>query len=1304
MNDNFKYVDINIGISNDNLYLSENTILNIEIRNTSEYKLENGLFKVTLDKDVFQLVDDKFETCLIDFISIGEIEPGYKININIPLKVTSIPIEKVSSIFYSVNFHIIKNDNLIDLSYTSDHLSINLFSLKKLDSDDFKLSSPAQSYTLDDDLSFEINIKNTIDQPLINLKITNYIPEFTCLIKESIDSSNLNNLIITDESIIIQSLNPNEDISIYYKVNLDESISTHTIINTLKLFYKIDNKELSNTSNTLVLPLSNNSLFDESTFSYSIDKHEVTSLDEVIHNIKISNNSNIYLSNLILKNDFYEQVNFIKDSLIINDIYRVGESICEDIILGDLDLDDELNITFKTICNDSLKSVETYFLLEFDTPKRHSLHQSEIHHINVLFSDFNNDGISKSQSMDLCNIGDIVDFNIKLTNKGNAPAKNIYLRDELPVGFEIITDSILVNSNIPNDIIDLSCMFIDEINPNDEFNITYRAKAIEIAIDNFHKCCIEYNINNDPIKIYSNINFIKVIGAKIGNNNFIKKYSTTTAQIGDIISVIMSIENTGNITCENLKILEPLNQSIEFIENSLYIDNNLVENGNIMNGINIPKLSSGEKVDFKYQIKILDFPRPNPIQDRSSLEYIYFCDKKMKSNIIHSTRPKLYINNPNLNIIDKHGLENAGTFIKYAHINDYIFYNLVFENIGNVGIENISMNVKLPDDLILHAQSIKINNAPYIGESLTYIKLPSLNVSQRLSVQFYIKHNFIESYNLESTIYVNYAFKDLKTKESLKRSKKLKTDILIINPDLEITKFVADKDLECSNDLVENINIKNTGNIPFYNLNLLLNNNNFFASCDKTVFLDGRYEDTKDNINIATLDIDETAHIAIRYSVDEIPLCESILNESDVSASYKYLDNTNEMHIKRKSNKVKLDVKDYSLYIKGKSFSNHLLVNDISSYSLNILNNGNVHCENARIQINLPDTISYIEGSININGSKKNINTLSTYIDLGMINCNESINIGFDLKVDAFPYNKFEKILAVIEGDFLKNNEIISKSFNFQSQAIYIDDISLNVVKSVSHDYLQHGDTLKIQTVLDNNGTVNLEKICIKDNINKNLSYVLNSAFINGEPLESVNPIDGIVIDSLEKGESILLNYEYDYIPKTCSNNISVFSNIEYLYKFKDDEYKKCNLKTDSIYIEGALSVFKQFNIENEFSLREYEPDLLDIVKVYTDAKIEDFYEVNNNKNKYFSNRISADKKIIIKGFSMARIEYLTKENPSNLYMLERNNPFTMFVTLPNDSNCNELLFRAKCEDTFYKSTGSRSIFISTLVSIEGLV
>ncbi|MGL4912120.1 MAG: hypothetical protein ACRC3Y_06740, partial [Romboutsia sp.] len=1059
MNSAIDYMDISLDIDKKYLHLNQEVVLKIDIKNKSSYVIENSLFRLNINEDILNILDDKFKACITDFISLGDISPGFKLSLQIPLKVSKLPQDFLESIFCYINFHIIKDSELMDFTYKSNYLDIKFMS--KIEHEDFSVQFSKEKYFIDEEIHLLLSIRNSAKYILENINICDFMFDGGVILKDKIIYSTNNILDINNTSITIKELGIgdilNIDIPIIVKDDIEIDIAK---INPILSYTDKNLKKVEIKKDEISVDINCNDIFDDNSFIYEIDKTSGFLDDVITHKIVIKNNTKLELMDLILQNNFSDKIIFVENSLVVGDIYRVSENISDEIKLGNLDIDENLIITFKTKVSHTTSLDNMKFLLKSKINKRIINQESNAINFKTLYPEFNEVSFKKYQSKDILKLNDIVEITIEACNIGISDAVDVIIKDTLQSGLELINTSLCLNDEIVDSNIANEGIKLKNIAPNETIKITYKAKAIDVCTNEKTNACIIYasQSNYKSIKTYSKETTMTIIGARIGNNNMSIELSDYTAQIEDIVTYKITIQNTGNIDCEDLKFEAPINDAIEFVDESLRIDDREYKELNIFDGIRLSRIKPNQIIKISYQVKIIDFPRPNPISDRPQLEYSYLFEDKLQKDTIYSNKYKLYVNNPILLVRDLNSIKRYNEdscFSKTCFYNDSLYFNLELQNKGNVGIENVCLKLNHLKELNIDEESIKINGRPYNKIEDHILRLPSLNVSQKIYVEFYI--NNINIKNNESEIYLNleYTFKDLITHIPYKRIKKIKENIVVINPDIEINKFIIDKDLELDKEFTKNINVKNTGNVLLTDIELKLNESDFLKNCKKVIFVNGNYFDSNDNLYISELDINETVNIAIRYSIESLEGYENSIPESNVIAKYTLGKERETLAINKKSNKLNMDIKNYSLDIKSKTNNDTLMLNTINKYVITLINDGNVNWDFINFKMILPKEISYVENSLCIDNQSITTKSLSLGVDVGELQCNQLKNISFDFKVNSLPYKNKLTIMSNAECEYKKDNQSIKRNFSNDDTILNVENIALDIVKVASSEVLQ---------------------------------------------------------------------------------------------------------------------------------------------------------------------------------------------------------------------------------------------------------
>ena len=1321
MNTNKNYVDVHIKMNKLNLALYEKANLTLEIKNNCSTKIENVLIKNFINKSYITIQQNEFNIANEVFTNIGTLEPNEVKYIQLPLKVNkSLPSFSLS-IFTLLNFNLEEDGQFIDMNIKSnvENLSFHFADIYGFNGENFQLSTSKDTYLVNEDIDYSIKIKNTGNLDADNIYLNNCVPKHTNIISDSIVASKKLGLRVSNDFIFIDKIRSGEEISIKYSVSIVNKIEGNYIDNQVQLEYAYNLKDkvmtnIQSLSNLAKVYINKNL---KTLFKHTTDKHSTFIGDTINHVVHIKNTTESLIKNIVLKEKIPPSLKFVENSLIINGVYIVGESINNYIKLGELDINEELIISYKTTVDYVKNNCNTSILsnIEYSSYFEKIKETTSYCNIQILCALFESSSgeFLKEQDKNEISIGDTVEYQITLQNKGNIKATNVVLRDSIQDGLKFVDNSLFINDSRVTDASLLDGIYIKDINPSEIVIIKYKAKAIDISCNDASvRATLSFTDNkcNKVWESYSNDTHTTILAAKIcglnGSKEIIKEVNNKNAQIGDILTFKLTINNIGNLDCDSLKIHEPFNPSLEFISGSLSINNKIFEEDNIYDGLMISKLKVKEILNIKYQARVISFPKPNPINDRTIINYSYVSNKNIIYESVESTKPKIYVNNANLVINDVNCSMKNREFLKYSNHGDYIFFNLVIENKGNVCAEDILLKFNFSSETEIDFNSFKINNLDFNQDIYDGIALNSLGVYEKIFISFKAKVLNINAEKLDAYFYADYTFRDIELKHQFNKSCHMKESIILMYPSMKVEKVISENDIQVGTSFTEFITIKNTGNIDLVDILVNLNKYEFLKLNMNSIMINGNMVKdsiTDNHIKIAKLRVNENVSLSFKYEVIDIPIYDSYLKETEVCADYIPFDQNERLNIKSKSNILRLDIKNYSIKIYDQSDLDSILLSKQYNCLFHIKNDGNSDCESLDIKLNLPECFKYVENSMSINGKSLNVESTNTVINLGLLKPNCSVNLDFCLDAIKIPYKNRTSIDFEITGNFSDgDNGIIKKTFTNDKKILTIENINLEIIKKSSSSYLQNDDIINIQTILTNTGTIDLSNLCIKNNYNSNLYFIKDSLHINNKTKFEVDAYNNITIANLASNESIILSGEYKYSPISYSSTLSLYTDVEYSYTYLDkNDYTHLTSRSNTLCLDASPIIFKQFNIEDEYSLESFEPDIREVTHVSTEAIITNHYSVNTIKNKSYDNVSSTGNKIIIKGIVKNRIEYLVEDEQNSIYMITRDTPFTTFINLPSEYSEDEICFNTKCDYVYFKSLGSRMLFVTSLISID---
>lgn len=405
-------------------------------------------------------------------------------------------------------------------------------------------------------------------------------------------------------------------------------------------------------------------------------------------------------------------------------------------------------------------------------------------------------------------------------------------------------------------------------------------------------------------------------------------------------------------------------------------------------------------------------------------------------------------------------------------------------------------------------------------------------------------------------------------------------------------------------------------------------------------------------------------------------------------------------------------------------------IGNIITFNCYIKNVGFINCKKIQYEDELNPCLEFIEGSLYINDELYDGN-ISYGIKINDFQVNDEINICYQAKVVDISQNNifnnsstliysyisnqcinhktieinFPKVKKSKKNNLNSFNNVIFNKNNFNQMPINKDmfrnelsmaTYSLNILDTSNLSSVIPDNKYHYSFGIENDGNMSCEKIEIKINLPSLFKYSKNSLYLNGSFANIVNLDDSIVLDNIEPGEYIDLDFEF--IPEYSPNANEVVINIDINSEFRNYSNEKIEKKLSmkSIPIEIKDTVIKDFVIEAEYHIKNPYPSVNKILDVESKAFLSNYTEVKPTRNKNYR---SYDKKLSIKGYILNKIQYLSIHD--EVYSIVKKTPFNTILSINNDSEFDSSKLKLRCDGASFRYINRKLIYVSNSLSIH---
>lgn len=251
------------------------------------------------------------------------------------------------------------------------------------------------------------------------------------------------------------------------------------------------------------------------------------------------------------------------------------------------------------------------------------------------------------------------------------------------------------------------------------------------------------------------------------------------------------------------------------------------------------------------------------------------------------------------------------------------------------------------------------------------------------------------------------------------------------------------------------------------------------------------------------------------------------------------------------SNIVTTFVKYVSLNLIKSQNKNSVILGDTLIYTTIIQNKGNVTATNVIFKDTPPVGTSFIQDSVNVNGFNKPGEDPSTGINVGTIMPGNFVTVSYEVTVDTMQNPPQLMNISSATYDYILDPDepIKTKTENSNIIITNIENVNLDMVKTIDKNYLEVGDTATYTVSITNTGTVPVNNVLFTDTPPTGTSFIPHSFGIDGNNMPSADPSVGVNIGNIPVGGNITVhfNISIDSLPTSKQITNTAYSTFEYL-------------------------------------------------------------------------------------------------------------------------------------------------------------
>ncbi|MGL4848101.1 MAG: DUF7507 domain-containing protein, partial [Clostridium sp.] len=999
---------------------------------------------------------------------------------------------------------------------------------------------------INDIVTYTITVTNTGNVDATNVIVKDTIPTDTTYVASSLTVDGVPNAGSISTGINIGTITPNGTKVVVFKVKVNTIPNPNPIPNEalVSYGYKVNptgvdttKQALTNNVQTRVntARISNN----DGGLVKTVDKANDSVGNTLTYTITLKNTGNVTANNIVFKDTIPNNTSYVASSSTVDGIPNAGDPI-SGVSVGTLAPNEikvvQFKVTIDTIPtpNPIPNQGQVSFDYIVDTVTNTSNSQTNLTNIvsttvSQAYIRPEDGGLTKTVDKSSADVGDVLTYTIVLKNTGNVAANNVVVSDTIPSYTTYVPASLKVNgvANAGNIGTGIN---VGTINPNAVVTVQFQVHVDSIPNPNpiINQAKVGYSFNvGTGTKAEEHLTSIvptTINNASITNSDggLIKVASKDFAKIGDTITYTINLLNTGNITANNIVLIDTVPSATTFVAGSVMVNGASSGSSNPNTGIPVGSLTPGASVPVSFDVVVTTIPVPNPIKNQAVVNFNYTVDPANPngksssgiSNVVPTTvNTGIIAGSPQNGIVKT--VDKA-----FADTNEIVTYTIVLKNSGNVAVNSVVLNDTIPTDTTFVTGSVTVNGASSTDAPNTGINVGSINSGGTATISFKVKVNTIPNPNpIPNDAVVNYMFTvnpvTNETAPSGSLSNTVTTQVntaSITNNDGSLTKSV-DKAFADINDIVTyTITVKNSGNVAATNVIVKDTIPTDTTYVPSTLTVDGvaNAGNIQTGINIGTVNAGQTKTVQFKVKVNTIPNPNPIPNEALVAYGYKVdpaaadrLANGTTNKVQTQVNTARINNADGGLVkTVDKGYES---VGGILTYTITLKNTGNVTATGIVVKDTIPNNTSYIAGSSLLNGVAATGDPIVGIQALSLAPNAQAV-VSFKVSVDTIPTPNpipnqasanYSYVVDTVLGTTNSQNNLTNIVQTTISQAnIRPEDGGLT--KTVDKSEADVGDVLTYTIVLKNTGNIAATNVMVSDTIPNDTSYVASSLKVNG--------------------------------------------------------------------------------------------------------------------------------------------------------------------------------------------------------------
>ncbi|WP_063563415.1 DUF11 domain-containing protein [Paenibacillus sp. O199] len=271
-------------------------------------------------------------------------------------------------------------------------------------------------------------------------------------------------------------------------------------------------------------------------------------------------------------------------------------------------------------------------------------------------------------------VGDIVTYNLLVSNPGFIIGNDARVTIPLPKGIEFLPGSVIVNEIFVPETTPDSGIMIGEVLPEESVPIQFRVQVTggSIAENLTIQAVLEYVSGDTLENVYSNVATLQIIQPRI---SIAKSVNPAIATPGDTVQYQITVHNEGSFAVDAI-VTDFLPPGMRYVEGSLGWNGVKRLGTNPVKGINLGTLTARSVVNIQFEVHLTEQERGVPavfeLMNQARLIYTFrLPDSRSVQRIISSNTAVIQLKFPIISVhveVKPDLIERGGNVTFHVHV------------------------------------------------------------------------------------------------------------------------------------------------------------------------------------------------------------------------------------------------------------------------------------------------------------------------------------------------------------------------------------------------------------------------------------------------------------------------------------------------------------------------------------------------------------------------------------------------------------------------------------------------------------